>query len=46
MPITLTLKAFKRYVKTSTIDTIAIAAYDKLLKTDVLRAVMQELADA
>lgn len=40
------LKAFKRYVKTSTIDATAIAAYDKLLKTDVLRAVMQELADA
>ena len=40
------LKAFKRYVKAGKIDANAIAAYDKLLKTDVLRSLMQELADA
>ncbi len=39
------LKAFKRYAKAGAIDATAIATYDKLLKTDVLRSVMQELAD-
>ena len=38
------LKAFKRYVKAGAVDANAIATYDKLLKTDVLRSVMQELA--
>lgn len=39
------LKAFKRYIKKGKIDANAIGAFDKLLKTDVLRSVMQELAD-
>ncbi len=39
------LKAFKRYVKKGKIDSSAIAAFDELLKTEVLRAVRQQLAD-
>jgi predicted transcriptional regulator of viral defense system len=39
------LKAFKRYAKFGAVDADAIATFDKLLKTNVLRSAMQELAD-
>jgi len=39
------LKAFKRYAKAGAVDADSIATYDKLLKTNVLRSVMQEFAD-
>ena len=39
------LKALKRYVKGGQIDSQVIATLDKKLKTNVLKALMQELAD-
>ena len=39
------LKAMKRYVKASEVDADRIAKYDKVLGTNVLRALRQELAD-
>jgi len=39
------LKALKRYVRSGQIDSESIAKYDRLLKTKVLRALSQELAD-
>jgi hypothetical protein len=39
------LKAFKRYAKAGAVDADAITTFDKLLKTNVLRFVMHELAD-
>ena len=39
------LKALKRYVKGGQIDSQVVATLDKKLKTNVLNALMQELAD-
>lgn len=39
------LKAIKRYVRLGNIDTEGIARYDRKLKTNVLKALRQELAD-
>ncbi|MBP9708760.1 MAG: hypothetical protein KBD78_14065 [Oligoflexales bacterium] len=40
------LKAIKRYVKSGEVDADKIAKYDKILSTNVLRSIRQELADA
>ena len=39
------LKAIKRYVKSKEVDSDTIAFFDKVLKTNVLRSLTQELAD-
>lgn len=39
------LKALKRYVRSGQIDSESIAKYDRLLKTRVLKALSQEMAD-
>lgn len=39
------LKAMKRYVKAGEVDADRIAKFDKVLSTNVLRAITQELAD-
>lgn len=41
----LLLKAIKRYVKDKNIDTETIREFDKILRTNVLRSLTQELAD-
>lgn len=38
-------KALKRYVKAGEVDSVSIAKFDKKLKTSVLKALSQELAD-
>ena len=40
------LKAFKRYLKTGTPDPNSIAKFDRLMRTNVLRSLTQEMADA